>query len=120
MGDSNHRTTGRGYRVAWEADVRTGPDVSDAMPHLRDGLRALRGHPEVASAECRYRRRQSRVVFDVQVGHALTPDFAMVRAEIALHESLDHAGLGRSRPGVGAVLPATIRLDRGPVAIQRV
>lgn len=114
-----HRTTPGGYRVSWQAEIRTRPDVGDAMPFLRDGLWALRDHPEVAYATCRYRRRQSRVEFDVQIGRALTPDFALVRAQIALHESLDRAGLGKSRPGAGPFPGATVRLNRGPVAIQR-
>lgn len=105
---STDRTERVGYRVTWGADLRTSPDPGDTMPYLRDGLRALRGHPEVASAACRYRRSQARVEFDVTVGHALTPDFALVRAQIALRESLDRAGLG-----------GAIRLDRAPVAVQR-
>lgn len=119
MAGSTHRTTHGGYRVTWEAEVRRLPDAGDAMPYLRDGLRALRGHPEVASATCRYRRRQARVEFEVQVGHALTPDFALLRARVALNESLDRAGLGTSRPSARALGMATVLLDRGPVSIQR-
>ena len=113
------RTAHSGYRVTWEAVLRTRPDAGDAMPYLRDGLRALRSHPEVAAATCRYRRCQSRVEFDVQVGHALTPDFALVRARVALNESLDRAGLGTAAPSAGGLPMASVRLDRGPVTIQR-
>ena len=115
---STHRAGRGGYRVTWEADLRTGPD-GDAVHYLRDGLRELRGHPEVASATCRYRRREARIEFDVQVAHALTPDFAMVRTEIALRESLQRAGLGHSRRRSARSVPLSLRLDRGPASIQR-
>jgi hypothetical protein len=83
-------------------------------------LRVLRDHPEVADATCRYRRRQARVEFDVQISHALTPDFALVRASAALRESLARAGLATAgRPAVGGLPMATVRLERGPLSIQR-
>jgi hypothetical protein len=89
------------------------------VAYLRDGLRALRTHPEVADATCRYRRRQARVEFDVQISHALTPDFALVRANVALRESLARAGLStEGRRAAGAPM-ATVRLERGPLSIQR-
>lgn len=109
-----------GYMVTWEADVRTRPDAGDAVPCLRRSLKALRGHPEVASATCRYLRREGRVSFGLQIGHALTPDFAMVRAGAALRDSLDRAGVGFTRPHPGAAAPmAQLRMDRGPAAIER-
>ena len=120
MADNSHLTRAGGYWVTWAAELRTRSDSGDAMPYLRDRLRALRGHPEVASATCRYRRREARVEFGVHVGHALTPDFAMVRASVALRESFDRAGVGTSSwPVAGALPMATVRLDRGPVSIQR-
>jgi hypothetical protein len=113
------RTSG-GYVVTWEADLRTRPDAGDAVPYLRHGLTALRDHPEVASATCRYLRGEARVVFGVQIGHALTPDFALVRASAALRESLDGAGVGVAPSASGAASPmAQLRLDRGPVSIAR-
>lgn len=115
-----NRSTSGGYWVTWHGDVRTRPDAGEAMGYLRRGLRSLRHHPEVAAATCRYRRRESRVEFAVQVGHALTPDFAAVRAANALRESLERAGFGIPDPPPGCAPPMSrVRLDRGPAAIQR-
>jgi len=114
------RATRGGYWVTWDAEVRSRPDVDDPVAYLRDGLRALRSHPEVADATCRFRRRQARVEFDVQIPHALTPDFALVRANVALRESLARAGLYTDgRPVAGGPPMATVRLERGPLSIQR-
>ncbi|HET6918779.1 MAG TPA: hypothetical protein VFI46_04850 [Jiangellaceae bacterium] len=114
------RVTHGGYWVTWDAEVRSRPDVDDPVSYLRDGLRVLRDHPHVADATCRYRRRHARVEFDVQIPHALTPDFALVRANVALRESLARAGLStEGRPAAGGVPMATVRLERGPLSIQR-
>ncbi len=119
IGKSHLRIFG-GYVVTWEADLRTRPDADDAMPYLRCGLRALRSHPEVASATCRYRRSEGRVAFGVEIGHALTPDFAMVRAGAALRDSLERASFGIPEPSTYATAPmARVRLDRGPASIAR-
>jgi hypothetical protein len=119
LGNSHPAASG-GYWVTWEADVRTRPDAGDAVSYLRHGLKALRDHPEVASATCRYRRNEARVAFGVHIGHALTPDFAMVRAGVALRESLQRAGFGIPDPPSYAAPPmARVRLDRGPESIHR-
>jgi hypothetical protein len=120
MSGNARRSASGGYWVTWEADVRTQSDAGDAVPYLRHGLRALRGHPEVASASCRYRRSEDRVAFGVQISHALTPDFAMVRAGAALRDSLERAGFGIPDPPTGTAAPmARVRFDRGPASIQR-
>lgn len=114
------RATQGGYWVTWDAEVRSRPGADDPVEYLRGGLRALRDHPEVADATCRYRRRQARAEFDVQIPHALTPDFALVRANVALRESLARAGLNAEGRRVAGVAPmATVRLERGPLSIQR-
>jgi hypothetical protein len=109
-----------GYSVTFTADLRTRPDVADVRPYLARALDALRGQPEVADAVAHVDARRHRITFEVNLRYGLTPDFAMGRAEVALHEALKRAGICSSPSGAAGALPAVqVRLPRWPDSIRR-
>lgn len=99
-----------GYWVTWFAEVEACPgyDVGPCLAHV---LSELRAHPEVEAATYRHSSTgtAANVNFHVRTHFALTPDFAMVRSDIALRKSFRAVGH----------LFVQIRLRGWPEAIQR-
>jgi hypothetical protein len=109
-----------GYWLTYNAGLRTPPDVPDVTPYLTHYTETLRAHPEVADATYQHDPRTHRVVVHVYVRHALTPDFALLRARIAVHESLRKAGAAASACYAASPSPAAqLWIDTWPEAIRR-
>lgn len=99
-----------GYWVTWAAEVEVSPgyDVGTCLDHV---LSTLRAHREVEAATHQHSSAgtAANVNFHVRTWFAVTPDFAMVRSDIALRKSLRAVGH----------LFVHIRLRRWPEVIQR-